>query len=108
MSSTVVVTVIVALMFVVITEVVAAILPLILVVALVPRDERRDLADLLAAADSSRRLRLWPALRVAVVARRRERLGRGPVGPTAPVSPAAASPLPAQPESPPVLHRAKD
>ncbi|GLY95974.1 hypothetical protein [Actinoplanes sp. NBRC 103695] len=51
-------------------EIVSAALPLILVVALVPPEERPALARLIAAADSSRRLRIWPALRVAVAARR--------------------------------------
>jgi len=53
------------------TELVAAVLPILVVVALVPPEERGELADLLAAADSRRRLRLWRALRVAVHARRR-------------------------------------
>jgi hypothetical protein len=52
-------------------EVAAAVLPLLIVVTLVPPAERGSLADVIAAADSSRRLRLWPALRVAVAARRR-------------------------------------
>lgn len=51
-------------------EVLAAVLPLVIVVTLVPHEERPALAELLAAADSSRRLRLWPALRCAVSARR--------------------------------------
>lgn len=51
-------------------EVIAAILPLLIVLTLVPPDERTAVAQLLAAVDSSRRLRLWPALRAAVAARR--------------------------------------
>ena len=60
-------------MLFVIAEIAAAVLPLIIVVALVPPEERHGLAELLAATDSSRRLRLWPALRVAVAARRNQR-----------------------------------
>lgn len=71
MNSALVLAVLGTLVLVVVTELVTAVLPLVLVIALVPREERRDLADLLAAADSSRRLRLWPALRTAVRARRR-------------------------------------
>jgi putative exporter of polyketide antibiotics len=65
--------------FIVVSEIVVAVLPLVLVIALVPREERRDLAELLAAADSRRRLRLWPALRIAAASRRR-RLSRRPLG----------------------------
>jgi hypothetical protein len=54
----------------VLTELTAAVLPVIVVVTMVPPEERHDLAKLLAAADSRRRLRLWRALRVAVKARR--------------------------------------
>jgi putative exporter of polyketide antibiotics len=54
----------------IITEMAAAVLPLLIVVTLVPPAERGSLADVLAAADSRRRLRLWSALRVAVKARR--------------------------------------
>jgi hypothetical protein len=57
----------------VLSEIAAAVLPLIIVVTLVPPEERDDLARVLAACDSSRRLRLWPALRTAVEARRRAR-----------------------------------
>jgi hypothetical protein len=64
-------------MLFVLAEVMAAVLPLIIVLTLVPPGERRELAELLAACDSSRRLRVWPALRTAVQARRRAR-GRGP------------------------------
>ncbi|MEV6850858.1 hypothetical protein [Actinoplanes sp. NPDC051411] len=53
------------------TELIAAVLPVIVVVAMVPPEERHGLAEVLAAADSRRlRLRLWRALRVAVKARR--------------------------------------
>jgi hypothetical protein len=58
---------------VVLTEVAAAALPILIVVLLVPPEERADLAELIAATDSSRRLRFWPALRVAVAARRAAR-----------------------------------
>ena len=58
-------------MLFVLAEIAAAVLPLIIVLALVPPDQRRDLAEVLAAYDSSRKLRLWPALRAAVRARRR-------------------------------------
>jgi hypothetical protein len=57
----------------VLAEVIAAVLPLIIVVTLVPPEQRRELAELLAACDSSRRLRIWPALRAAVRARRQTR-----------------------------------
>ena len=53
-------------MLFVVAEIIAAVLPVIIVVALVPPEERAALADLIAATDSSRRLRLWPALRTAV------------------------------------------
>lgn len=59
---------------VVLTELATATLPILIVVLLVPPEERADLAELVAAIDSSRRLRLWPALRVAVAARRAVRL----------------------------------
>ncbi|MBG0568264.1 hypothetical protein [Actinoplanes aureus] len=62
--------------FVVLTELAAAALPVLIVICLVPPAERDSLARLLAAADSGRRLRLWPALRVAVVRRRTELSGR--------------------------------
>jgi len=52
------------------TELAAAVLPLIIILAAVPPEDRRALAELIAAADSSRRLRLWPALMVAIRARR--------------------------------------
>jgi uncharacterized membrane protein len=56
-----------------IVEVVAAVLPILVVIVLVPPEERDGLAQLIAAADSSRKLRLWPALRAAVASRRRAR-----------------------------------
>ncbi|GIE78907.1 hypothetical protein Aph02nite_48570 [Actinoplanes philippinensis] len=55
----------------VLTEIAAAVLPMVIVLLFVPPHERDGLARLLAACDSSRRLRLWPALRAAVRARRR-------------------------------------
>lgn len=59
------------------TELLAASIPLLLVILMVPHHERAQLAELIAAADRSRRLRLWPALRAAIAARRsRERLTR--------------------------------
>ncbi len=57
---------------VVLTELVSAVLPLIIVLACVPDRERETLARVLAACDSSRRLRVWPALRLAVTLRRQE------------------------------------
>lgn len=65
-------------MLFVFAEVAAAVLPLIVVLAVVPPGQRRELAELIAACDSSRRLRLWRALRVAVKARRRARNHFGP------------------------------
>jgi hypothetical protein len=61
-----------ALAVLVLTELVAAALPVVIVIAMVPPEERDGLAKLLAACDSSRKLRLWPALRLAVRARREE------------------------------------
>lgn len=60
-------------MLFVLAEIAAAVLPLIIVVALVPPEERADLAKVVAACDSSRRLRFWPALRAAVTMRRQQR-----------------------------------
>ena len=72
MSTFAVVGIVAALIFlVVLTEVVAATLPLLMVIALVPHEERRQLAELIAAVDGRRRLHLWPALRTAVATRRR-------------------------------------
>ena len=71
MTSLVVFAIVAALLFLfIVVELIAAIVPLLIVVTLVPQEEREGLAQLLAAADSSRRLRLWRALRVAVAARR--------------------------------------
>jgi hypothetical protein len=61
-----------ALAILVLTELVAAALPVVIVIAMVPPEEREGLAKLLATCDSSRKLRLWPALRVAVRAQREE------------------------------------
>ncbi|MCU7730328.1 hypothetical protein ODJ79_41980 [Actinoplanes sp. KI2] len=61
-----------ALAVLILTEIVAAVLPVVIVIAAVPPEERDALARLLAACDSSRKLRLWPALRAAVRARRAE------------------------------------
>lgn len=72
-SLAVVATVAGLLVLILVVELIAAVVPLIIVVALVPPHERETLAQLLAAMDSSRRLRLWPALRLAVAARRLER-----------------------------------
>jgi putative exporter of polyketide antibiotics len=54
-------------------EIAAAVLPIFIVIVMVPPPERHGLAELLAVTDNSRKLRLWPALVVAVAARRRER-----------------------------------
>jgi hypothetical protein len=64
-----------ALALLVLTELVAAALPVLIVIAMVPPEEREGLAKLLAACDSSRKLRLWRALRLAVRARREEATG---------------------------------
>lgn len=70
MSGLAVFAVVTALVFLVImVELAAAALPMIIVLMFVPPEERPGLARLLAAIDSSRRLRLWPALRAAVRAR---------------------------------------
>jgi hypothetical protein len=61
-----------ALFVLILTELIAASLPLIIVIALVPPEEREALAKVLAACDSTRKLRLWKALRIAVRARRRD------------------------------------
>jgi hypothetical protein len=65
-------------MLFVLAEISAAVLPLIIVLSVVPPEERHELAQLIAACDSSRRLRLWPALRLAVKARRRTDANRRP------------------------------
>jgi hypothetical protein len=72
MSEHVVIVAVGALAILVLTELVAATLPVVIVIALVPPEEREGLAKLLAVCDSSRKLRLWPALRLAVRARREE------------------------------------
>jgi hypothetical protein len=61
-------------MLFVLAEIAAAVLPLIIVLTLVPPAERQALAELMAACDSSHKLRLWTALRAAVKARRIRRL----------------------------------
>ena len=64
-------------LLIVLSEIVSAVLPLIIVLLCVPERDRDDLARVLAACDSSRRLRVWPALRLAVTLRRQElRLAR--------------------------------
>jgi hypothetical protein len=62
-------------LLIMLTEVAAAVLPILIVIVLVPPEQRDDLARVVAACDSSRRLRAWRALRLAVEARRRERTG---------------------------------
>jgi hypothetical protein len=64
-----------ALALLVLTELVAAALPVVIVLAVVPPEEREGLAKLLAACDSSRKLRLWRTLRLAVRTRREEATG---------------------------------
>lgn len=66
-----------ALAVLVLTELVAAALPVVIVIAMVPPEERDGLARLMAACDSSRKLRLWPALRLAVQARRADTTRNG-------------------------------
>jgi hypothetical protein len=56
----------------ILTELIAAALPVIIIIAMVPPEQRDSLARLLAACDSSRKLRLWRALRLAVRVRRQE------------------------------------
>jgi hypothetical protein len=60
-------------LLVVLVELAAALLPLVFVVLCVPPEQRPELARLLAVVDSSPKLRLWRALRLAALARRRER-----------------------------------
>lgn len=71
MDAAVLIAVVVLVTLLLFAELAAATLPMIIVLMVVPPEERRGLADLLATIDSSRRLRLWPTLRVAVRARRR-------------------------------------
>jgi putative exporter of polyketide antibiotics len=61
---------------VIISEVVCAVAPILLVMTLVPPSEREGLAEVLAAADTSRRPRLWRALRIAVAARQGRHIRR--------------------------------
>ncbi|MEU4690331.1 hypothetical protein [Actinoplanes sp. NPDC023714] len=72
MTGFLVIVAVVALAIIVVVELVSAVLPMVIVIAMVPPHERDGLARLLAVCDSSRRLRLWPALRLAVQARREE------------------------------------
>ncbi|MFC4064822.1 hypothetical protein [Actinoplanes subglobosus] len=67
--------------FMLLVEITAAIAPILIIVTLVPREDRLALAHLLAQVDSSRRLRLWPALRAATAHRRELISGRSPGGP---------------------------
>ena len=89
------------LVLILVVELIAAVVPLIIVVALVPPHERETLAQLLAAVDSSRRLRLWRALRLAVAARRLERSRNMRHEPGAWVRRDAAQPDLAWPTAPP-------
>lgn len=77
-SVTVLVAVALTVLVIVVAEVLAAVLPLVIVLMFVPPEQRDSLAHLLAACDNSRRLRFWPALRVAVRARRGRRRRHGP------------------------------
>ena len=65
-------------MLFVLAEIAAAVLPLIIVMTLVPPEQRDALARVLAACDSRRRLRFWPALRAAVKARRQAAAAKDP------------------------------
>jgi hypothetical protein len=67
-------------------ELLTAVLPLVIVLLFVPPGERAGLAEVLAAADSTPRLRLWSAANTAVLARRRALSAVGPRGPTAPTT----------------------
>lgn len=58
-------------------ELLSAVVPLLLVIAFVAPEDRPALAAVLAAADSSHRLRFWPALQAAVAARRLRRRPHG-------------------------------
>lgn len=74
MTSTVLAGIIASLVLLfILSEIVAAVLPLVIVLLAVPDRERETLARVLAALDSSRRLRLWTTLRFAVTMRRQER-----------------------------------
>jgi hypothetical protein len=54
----------------IVVELASAVLPLLIVVTMVAPEERAALAQLIAATDRSRKLRLWRALRLAVLAQR--------------------------------------
>jgi hypothetical protein len=56
----------------ILTEIASAVLPLLIVIAFVPTGDRDALAQVVAACDTSRKLRIWPALRLAVALRRQE------------------------------------
>ena len=73
MSQIVVPVIISVVLLIVLSEIAAAVIPLIIVLACVPAADRPALAHLMAACDSSRRLRAWPALRAAVTHRREQR-----------------------------------
>jgi len=60
-------------LLIVLSEIGSAVLPLIIVLTCVPERDRDSLARVLAAIDSRRRLRVWPALRLAVTLRRQQR-----------------------------------
>lgn len=70
MSLAIVAAVAAVVILIVFVELAAALLPMVIVLVLVPPEERHGLAELIAATDSSRKLRVWPALRLAVAARR--------------------------------------
>ena len=61
----------------ILTELISSALPVLIIAMMVPPEERHGLAELVAAADSRRRLRLWRALRLAVKARRAATAGHG-------------------------------
>jgi hypothetical protein len=71
-TSWILLTVLALLLGVTLVELASAVLPMLIVIGFVPRAERQDLAMVLASADSSKRLRVWPALRTAVQTRRAE------------------------------------
>jgi hypothetical protein len=77
----IVVAVALVVLFFLVVELAAAIAPILIIVTLVPREDRPALAHLLSQIDSSRRLRLWPALRAATAHRRHLLSGRPPDGP---------------------------
>lgn len=57
---------------IVLVELLASVLPLLVVLTWVPPEDRSALAAVMAAADHSRRLTFWSALRL-VIARRERR-----------------------------------